>query len=75
MFLHVVQRTLGDSLLENQVLQLMPVAAALDAGCDLAEAVQEDFIVATVVFIVPAGESRASGGEGNDKRAPWRSLG
>lgn len=64
MLLHVVQRALRDSLLEDQVLQLMPVAAVLDAGRDLTEAVQEDLIVATVVFVIPAGDSRASGGEG-----------
>lgn len=71
---HVVQRTLGDSLLENQILQLMPVAAVLDAGGDLTEAVQEDLVIAAVVFVVPAGGSRASGGEGNGKHASCRSL-
>lgn len=53
MLLHIVKCALGDSLLENQVLQLMPVAVVLDAGCYLTEAVQEDFIIATVVFIIP----------------------
>lgn len=39
----------------------MPIAAVLDASCDLTEAVQEDFIIATVVFIVPGAKSRDPG--------------
>lgn len=52
----------------------MPIAAVLDASCDLTEAVQEDFIVATVVFIIPGVQSRAPGCEGDDKRASCCSL-
>lgn len=50
---HVVKRTLGDSLLENQILQLVPIAVVLDASGYFTEAVQEDFIIAAVIFIIP----------------------
>ena len=61
MFLHVVQGTLADSLLEDQVLQLMAVAVVLDSRCDLAEAVEEDLVVRTVLLVVP-------GGKGGERR-------
>lgn len=56
MFLHVVQSTLSDPLLQDQVLELMAVAVVLDAGSDLAEAVQEDLIVCAMLLIIPAGQ-------------------
>ena len=59
--LHVVQGTLGDALLQNQILQLMPIAVVLDAGCNFTEAVQEDLIITTVIFIIPGGKSKDPG--------------
>lgn len=53
MLLHVIKCILGNSLLENQILQLVPIAVVLDAGCYFTEAVQEDFVIATVIFIIP----------------------
>lgn len=53
MLFHVVQGILGDSLLQDEVLQLMTIAVVLDTGSNLAEAIQEDFVIPTVVFIVP----------------------
>lgn len=53
MFLHVVQGTLGDPLLEDEVFQLMAVAVVFDSGCDFAEAVEEDLVICTVLLIVP----------------------
>lgn len=53
MLFHVVQGTLGDSLLQDEVLQLMTIAVVLDTGSNLAEAIQEDFVIPTMVFIVP----------------------
>lgn len=53
MLFHVVQGTLSDSLLQDEVLQLMTIAVVLDTGSNLAEAIQEDFVIPTMVFIVP----------------------
>lgn len=53
MLFHVVQGTLGDSLLQDEVLQLMTIAVVLDTSSNLAEAIQEDFVIPTMVFIVP----------------------
>lgn len=53
MFLHVVQGALSDSLLQDQVLQLVAIAVVLDASSDLTEAVQKDLIVRTVLLIIP----------------------
>ena len=60
MFLHVVQGTLADPLLEDEVLQLMAVAVVLDSRSDLAEAVEEDLVIRTVLLIVPGEKERES---------------
>lgn len=53
MLLHVVQGILGNSLLQDEVLQLVTVAVVLDTCSNFAEAIQEDFVVPTMVFIIP----------------------
>lgn len=53
MFLHVVQCTLCDSFLEDQVFQLMAIAIVLDPRSNLAKAVQKDLIVCTMLLIIP----------------------
>lgn len=53
MLLHVVKSVLCDSLLENQVFQLMTIAVVFDPSSDFAETVQKHFVVGTVLFIVP----------------------
>lgn len=53
MLFHVVQGILGDSLLQDEILQLMTIAVVLDTGSNFAEAIQEDFVIPTMVFIVP----------------------
>lgn len=50
---HVVQGILGDSPLQDEVLQLMTIAVVLDASSNFAEAIQEDFVISTMVFIIP----------------------
>lgn len=53
MFLHVVQCTLCDSLLENKIFELMPVAVIFDTSSDFTEAVQKHFVICTVLLIIP----------------------
>lgn len=53
MFLHVVQSTLSDSLLENEIFQLVAVAVIFDSSSNFAEAIQEHFVIGTVLFIIP----------------------
>lgn len=53
MFLHVVQSTLSDSLLENEIFQLVAVAVIFDSSSDFTEAIQEHFVIGTVLFIIP----------------------
>lgn len=53
MFFHVVQSTLSDSLLENKIFQLVAVAVIFDTSGDFTEAVQEHFVISTVLFIIP----------------------
>lgn len=53
MFLHVVQSTLSDSFLENKIFQLVAVAVVFDTSSDFTEAVQEHFVIGTVLFIIP----------------------
>lgn len=52
-FFHVVQCTLCDPLLKNEVLQLVTVTVILDTSGDFAKAVQEHFIICTVLLIIP----------------------
>lgn len=58
-FLHVVQGILCDTLLQDEVFQLVSVAVVLDAGCDLTETVQEHFIISAVFIIIPRTEERS----------------
>lgn len=37
----------------------MPIAVVLNAGCYFTEAVQEDFIITTVIFIIPRREEQS----------------
>lgn len=53
MSLHVVQRTLRDSFLENEIFQLMAIAVVFDPCGDFAEAIQKHFVVCAVLFVVP----------------------
>lgn len=53
MSLHVVQSTLCDSFLENEIFQLMAVAVVFDSRGDFAEAIQEHFVICAVLFVVP----------------------
>lgn len=53
MFLHVVQSTLSDSFLENKIFQLVAVAVIFDTSSDFTEAVEEHFVIGTVLFIIP----------------------
>lgn len=55
MLFHVVQGILGDPLLQDEILQLMTIAVVLDTSSNFAEAIQEDFVISTMVFIVPRG--------------------
>lgn len=53
MFLHIVESTLCDSLLENKIFQLVAVAVVFDSSSDFAEAIQKHFVISTVLFIIP----------------------
>lgn len=53
MFLHVVQCTLRDSFLENEIFQLMAVVVIFDPSSDFAETIQKHFVVCTVLLVVP----------------------
>lgn len=53
MFLHVVQGALCDSFLENKIFQLVAVAVVFDSSSDFTEAIQKDFVISTVLFIIP----------------------
>lgn len=59
MFFHVVQSILGDSLLQDEILQLVSIAVVLDTSSNFAETIQEDFVIPTVVFIVPREHKRS----------------
>lgn len=53
MFLHVVQCTLCDSLLENEIFQLMAIAVIFDTSSNFTEAIQKHFVIRTVLLVVP----------------------
>jgi len=58
MFLHIVQSTLGDALLQDEVFQLMAVTIVLDSCSYFTEAVQEDLVICTVLLIIPENENK-----------------
>lgn len=53
MFLHVVQRTLCDSFLENEIFQLMTVAVIFDSSSDFTEAIQKHLLICTMLLVIP----------------------
>lgn len=58
MFLHIVQSTLCNSLLQDEVFKLMTIAVVLDSCSYFTEAVQEDFVICAVLLIIPSREHR-----------------
>lgn len=53
MFLHVVQSTLRDAFLENEILQLMAVDIIFDPGSNFTEAIQKHFVICAVLLVIP----------------------
>lgn len=53
MFLHVVQCALSDPFLKYQVFELVPVTVILNSCSNFTETVQKDFLIRTVLLIVP----------------------
>lgn len=53
MLFHVVEGVLRNSLLKNEVFQLMAIAVVLYSCCYFTEAVEENFIISTVFLIIP----------------------
>ncbi len=58
MFLHIVQSTLGDALLQDEVFQLMSITIILDSSSYFTEAVQKDLVICTVLLIIPVYENK-----------------
>ena len=50
---HVVKGILRNSLLKDEIFQLMAVAVVLYTRCYFTEAVQENFIISAVLLIIP----------------------
>lgn len=60
MFLHVVQCTLSDALLKNEVFELMAVAVVFNSSCDFTETVQKHLVFCAVLLVVPENKPRTS---------------